>query len=109
MRWSSRARCTPAATTWRSSPALRSPGSAPKGESQGLPAIEPLGKVLAHDADANVRYAAAYALMRSKKPEAQPALVFGLKDGDAQVRAACARGLADGTQLEDARYLLERL
>ncbi|MBS2030647.1 MAG: peptidylprolyl isomerase [Deltaproteobacteria bacterium] len=82
---------------------------ATKGASPDKGAIDPLGSLLAHDADADVRYAAGYALMRSKKPEAQPALVFGLKDSDARVRAVCARGLADGTAVPDANYLVERL
>ena len=82
---------------------------ATKGASPDKAAIDPLGSLLAHDADAEVRYSAGYALMRSKKPEAQPAMVFGLKDADARVRAVCARGLADGTAIPDANYLVERL
>jgi cyclophilin family peptidyl-prolyl cis-trans isomerase/HEAT repeat protein len=74
----------------------------------GVEAIEPLAALLANDTP-RVRFAAAYALMRTKRPEARPALTFGLKDADGGVRAICARGLADVAQDTELPYLLERL
>lgn len=82
---------------------------ATKAAAPGLDAIDPLNTLLLHDADPQVRFAAAYALMRSKRAESRPGLTYGLKDASAPVRAVCARGLGEVGTEPELGYLLERL
>ena len=80
-----------------------------KGAAPDVTVVNPLAHLLAHDADPQVRFDAAYALMRMKRPETRAALTYGIKDGDARVRAVCARGLAEVATAPELPYLLERL
>jgi cyclophilin family peptidyl-prolyl cis-trans isomerase len=82
---------------------------ATKGTAPELNAIDPLNAILLHDNVPEVRFAAAYALMRTKRPESRPGLTYGLKDASAMVRAVCARGLGEVATESELSYLLERL
>jgi cyclophilin family peptidyl-prolyl cis-trans isomerase len=71
---------------------------------QGAPAAVPRLAELLHDGDAEVRWAAAYALGQQKLPAAHEPLLGCLGDAAAPVRAVCAKGLADvGNDGDSAR------
>ena len=89
--------------------ALGALAHATKGAAPELNAIGPLNTILLHDNSPEVRFAAAYALMRSKRPESRPGLTYGIKDASAWVRAVCARGLGEVATDAELPYLLERL
>ena len=89
--------------------ALGALAHATKGAAPEQSAIDPLNAVLLHDNVPEVRFAAAYALMRTKRPESRPGLTYGLKDASALVRAVCARGLGEVATDPELPYLLERL